>query len=256
LGVGVSVPGTVDRFTGRVAVAPNLDWHDVAFASTLARRLPSAMQVGVANDADLAALAEHRRGGARGIDDVVFLLGRVGIGAGIIANGRPLHGYDGYAGEIGHNVVDAKGPACHCGKHGCVETYVGEGALLRLAGRDQAPTEEATAAVFADARRNDQTALFAVRTVADSLGRAIASLVNTLNPQCVMLGGYLSELLDIAPVELEHALKRFTLEAPRGPVQLVPPTFGSDAALLGAAEMAFAALLADPLSVAGPLLPA
>jgi predicted NBD/HSP70 family sugar kinase len=256
LGVGVSVPGTVDRFMGHVAVAPNLEWHDVAFASILASRLPGAMQVAVANDADLAVLAEHRRGGARGMDDVVFLLGRVGIGAGIIANGHPLHGHDGYAGEIGHNVVDAQGPACHCGKHGCVETYVGEGALLRLAGRDQPPTYEATAAVFADARGGDEMALSAVRAVADSLGRAIASLVNTLNPQCVMLGGYLSELLDIAPADLELTLKKYTLEASRGAVQLTPATFGTDAVLLGAAELAFAGLLADPLTVAGPLLSA
>jgi predicted NBD/HSP70 family sugar kinase len=253
LGVGVSVPGTVDRFTGHVAVAPNLEWHDVAFGDILARRLPAAMTVAVANDADLAVLAEHRRGRARGIDDVVFLLGRVGIGAGIIANGRPLHGHDGYAGEIGHNVVDANGPACHCGKHGCVETYVGEGALLRLAGRSQPPTDEATAAVFADARRGDEAALGAVRQVAESLGRAIASLVNTLNPQCVMLGGYLSELLDIGRAEVELALKEFALEAPGREVALIGPTFGADTALLGAAELAYAELLADPLTVAGAL---
>jgi predicted NBD/HSP70 family sugar kinase len=137
-----------------------------------------------------------------------------------------------------------------------VETYVGEGALLRLAGRDQPPTYEATAAVFADARGGDEMALSAVRAVADSLGRAIASLVNTLNPQCVMLGGYLSELLDIAPADLELTLKKYTLEASRGAVQLAPATFGTDAVLLGAAELAFAGLLADPLTVAGPLLSA
>ncbi len=254
LGVGVSVPGTVDRYASRVAVAPNLEWHDVAFGDILAQRLPSRMTVTVANDADLAVLAEHRRGGARGIDDVVFLLGRVGVGAGIIANGRPLRGHDGYAGEIGHNVVDANGPACHCGKHGCVETYIGEGALLRLAGRAQPPTNAATAAVFADARNGDEVALRAVREVAESLGRAIASLVNTLNPQRVVLGGYLSELLDIARPEVELALGEYTLEAPGRDVHLVQSSFGADSALLGAAELAFAALLADPLTVASAVL--
>jgi predicted NBD/HSP70 family sugar kinase len=254
LGVGASVPGTVDRFTGRVAVAPNLDWHDVAFGSILAQRLPSGTTVTVANDADLAVLAEHRRGAARGIEDIVFMLGRVGVGAGIITNGRPLRGHDGYAGEIGHTVVDATGPPCHCGKHGCVETYIGEGALLRLAGRPQPPTDEATAAVFADARRNDAAALRAVRGVAESLGHAIASLVNTLNPQLVILGGYLSELLDIARPEVESALKEYALQAPGRTVQLVHPTFGGDSALLGAAELAFAELLADPLTTAATVL--
>jgi predicted NBD/HSP70 family sugar kinase len=254
LGMGVSVPGTVDRFSGRVAVAPNLEWHDVAFGSILEARLADRTPVTVANDADLAVLAEHRRGGARGIDDVVFLLGRIGVGAGILTNGRPLRGRDGFAGEIGHNVVDANGPACHCGKHGCVETYIGEGALLRLAGRPQPPTDEATAAVFADARHHDVTALSAVRGVAESLGRTIASLVNTLNPQRVMLGGYLSELLDIARPEVEYALKEYALEAPGRNVQLGHPTFGADSALLGAAELAFAGLLADPLGTASAVL--
>jgi predicted NBD/HSP70 family sugar kinase len=254
LGIGVSVPGTVDRYTGLVAVAPNLEWRDVAFGTLLADKLASGTTVSIGNDADLAVLAEHSRGRARGIDDVVFLLGRVGVGAGIISNGRPLRGYDGYAGEIGHNVVDVAGPACHCGKHGCVETYIGEAALLRLTGRDETPTEEATAAVFADARAEDPQALRAVRDVAESLGRAIASLVNTLNPQLVVLGGHLAELLDIARPDVERALREYAFESQARDVQLVPPTFGSDSALLGAAELAFAALLADPLTVAGALL--
>jgi predicted NBD/HSP70 family sugar kinase len=252
--MGVSVPGTVNRQTGQVAVAPNLDWHDVAFGTLLAEQLPDQLPVTVANDADVAALAEHRRGAARGIDEFVFLLGRVGVGAGIITSGRPLRGRDGYAGEIGHNVVETKGPPCHCGKRGCVETYIGEGALLRLAGRAQPPSEEATAAVFADARAGRKAALRAVRGVAESLGRALASLVNTLNPQCAVLGGYLSELLDIARPEIEQALFEHTLEAHGGYVELIHPAFGGDAALFGAAEMAFADLLADPLGVAPALL--
>jgi predicted NBD/HSP70 family sugar kinase len=254
LGIGVSVPGTVNQVTGQVAVAPNLDWHDVSFGAMLADRLPAQLRVTVANDADVAALAEHRRGGARGIDEFVFLLGRVGVGAGVITNGRPLRGRDGYAGEIGHNVVDTNGPPCHCGKRGCVETYVGEGALLRLAGRSQPPSEEATSAVFADARAGDETALTAVREVAESLGRTLAGLVNILNPQCASLGGYLSELLDIARADIERTLFEYTLEAHGGDVELIHPVFGADAALLGAAEMAFAELLADPLTVAPALL--
>jgi predicted NBD/HSP70 family sugar kinase len=248
-GIGVSVPGTVQRQSGDIGVAPNLDWHDIPFGALLAEAAPRGLTLAVGNDADLAVLAEHHRGAARGIDDVAFLMGRVGIGAGIIANGRPLQGHDGYAGEIGHNVVDPNGPACHCGKRGCVETYVGEGALLRLAGRDVEPTDDATAAVFAEARRHDAAALSAVRSVAHSLGRAIAGLVNMLNPQLVLLGGYLAELLDIARPEVEAALHHYALEALGGTVRLGRPALGRDAALLGAAERAFAALLADPLSV-------
>ena len=250
LAIGVSIPGIIDRTSRSVVVAPNLEWRDVEFVELLAARSPAWVDVVIGNDADFAVLAEHRRGGSRQVDDVVFLLGRVGVGAGIIAGGRPLHGRDGHAGEIGHNVVDVNGPACHCGKQGCVETYVGEGALLRIAGRPQPPTDEATAAVFADARFGDARALAAVREVAESLGRAIASLVNTLNPDQIVLGGYLSELLDLARPEIEAALVRYTMAAPGRRVRLVQPAFGGDAALFGAAEVAFAALLADPLGAA------
>jgi len=248
LAIGVSIPGTIDRGTQRIAIAPNLEWRDVAFAELLAEQLHSCAKIFIGNDADLAVLAEHRRGDSRHVDDLVFLLGRVGVGAGIIAGGRPLHGRDGHAGEIGHNVVDVSGPECHCGKHGCVETYIGEGALLRLAGRPQPPSDEATRAVFADARHGDDAALAAVREVAESLGRAMANLVNTLNPKLIMLGGYLSELLDLARPQIESALLRFAVEAPGRTVQLRQPSFGGDSALLGAAEVAFADLLADPLS--------
>jgi predicted NBD/HSP70 family sugar kinase len=252
-GIGISVPGTVHRRTGHIGFAPNLGWHDVPFGELLAPLAPQGRTFAIGNDADLGVLAEHQRGGARGLDDIVFLLGRVGIGAGIIANGQPLRGFDGYAGEIGHNVVDAHGPACHCGKHGCVETYIGEGALLRQAGRPQPPTDESTAAVFRDARSGDPAALRAVREVAESLGRTIAGLVNTLNPECVLLGGYLSELLDIARPDIEAALRKYSLDASGRDVRLVSPSFGADSALLGAAELAFADLLADPLTVAAAL---
>lgn len=252
-GIGVSVPGTVDRHTGHIGVAPNLGWRDAPFGAMLLELAPPGLSVTVANDADLAVLAELRRGSARGCDDVVYLMGRVGVGAGIIVNGSPLRGSDGHAGEIGHNVVDATGPPCHCGKNGCVETYVGEGALLAAAGRDQLPSDDATAAVFADARAGDEPALKAARQVADALGRTVASLVNTLNPQRVLLGGFLSDLLDVARPEIEAALCAFALDTPGGTVQLAQPAFGRDAALLGAAEAAFAELLADPLSTAPTL---
>jgi predicted NBD/HSP70 family sugar kinase len=253
-GIGVSVAGTVNRRTGHIGFAPNLGWHDVPFGALLAERAPRGVTLAVGNDADLAVLAEQHRGAARSLDDVVFLLGRVGIGAGIIANGQPLRGHDGYAGEIGHTVFDPHGPACHCGKRGCVETYIGAGALLRLAGRDTEAGDAATAAVFADARRGDVTALRATRAVAESLGRAAGGLVNVLNPQCVLLGGYLAELLDIARDDVERALAAYSLETPRRTVRLRSAALGRDAALLGAAERAFAALLADPLAVV-PTLP-
>src|SRR5699024_3711290 len=114
------------------------------------------------------------------------------------ANGSPLRGHDGHAGEIGHNVVDASGPPCHCGKNGCLETFIGDNALLDLAGRAGATADDAAHEVFSAARAGDPQALSAVRIVAESLGQALGVLANTLNPQRVILGGSLADVLDIA----------------------------------------------------------
>lgn len=241
--VGVSVPGTIDRQSGTVGVAPNLGWRDQPFGAMLAELAAPRLPVVVGNDADLAILAEHTRGNARGSDDAVFLIGRTGVGAGIIVNGVPLRGRDGHAGEIGHNVIDSSGPKCHCGKRGCLETYVGDAALLNLAGHRRRGDEDVQL-VFKAARDGDQHALHAVQTVATSLGRAVAGLVNTLNPELVLLGGLFADVLDVARADVESALRSFAFDET---VQLCVPGLGADSALLGAAEVAFAELLADPL---------
>jgi predicted NBD/HSP70 family sugar kinase len=244
--IGVSVPGTVDRHNGTVGLAPNLGWRDSPFGAILTELASPHVPVVVGNDADLAILAEHSRGNARGCNDAVFLIGRTGVGAGIIVNGVPLRGHDGHAGEIGHTVVDLSGPRCHCGKRGCLETYVGDSALLSLAGRRRRGDNDA-ALVFRAAREGQSRAAEAVRTVAASLGRAIAGLVNTLNPERVLLGGSFADVLDAAREDVEAALDDYVLDAPGETVLLCKPGLGTDSALLGAAEVAFAELLADPL---------
>jgi predicted NBD/HSP70 family sugar kinase len=253
IGIGISVPGTVDWHSGTVEFAPNLTWRHEEFGAMVAALAPPGLRVVVGNDADLAVIAEHVRGGGRGSDDVVYLIGRIGVGAGIIVNGAPLRGHDGYAGEVGHNVVDASGPQCHCGKRGCVETYVGENALLELAGRSEPATAGSIAAVFADAAAGDERASSAVRAVAAALGRTIASLVNVLNPERVLLGGSFTEIFQLAETEMLQALDSYTMGDSRNGVQLCTPRLGDDSSLLGAAELAFAALLADPLVSRGAL---
>jgi predicted NBD/HSP70 family sugar kinase len=226
-------------------VAPNLGWHDAHLGDLLAERLGPDVSVSIGNDADLAVLAEHGRGNGRGCTDLVYLIGRIGVGAGLIVNGAPLLGRDGRAGEIGHNVVASNGPPCHCGKRGCLETIIGDPALLALAGRDVEPNEHNVAAVFDAARAGDETALYAVRTVAGWLGQAVGNLVNTLNPQRVILGGSLSSVLELARPEIEGALQHYAFD-PAHPVELTLPRFRADSALLGAAELAFVDLLEDP----------
>jgi predicted NBD/HSP70 family sugar kinase len=248
IGLGVSVPGTVNRNTGTVEFAPNLDWRQEHFGELLSDTVPKGLPVTIGNDANLAVLAEHLRGNARGIDDVVYLMGRIGVGAGVLVHGRLMDGHEGYAGEVGHNVVDVSGPLCHCGKRGCLETYIGDTALLELAGRRPNGTREEVGRVFVEARAGEPQAVKAVRTVAEALGRAVASLVNILNPELVVLGGSLAQIYDFAAAEVSHALQRHVMVTSPHTVDVCVSAFSTDASLLGAAEMALAGVLADPVT--------
>ena len=113
--------------------APNLGWRNEPFHELLASRFPPGLPIRLANDADVGAMAEHLRGAARGASDAIFLIGKIGVGAGMIVGGRALSGAGGLAGEVGHMVLDPTGPVCRCGSNGCMEALVGEAALLEPA---------------------------------------------------------------------------------------------------------------------------
>ena len=251
IGVGVAVVGVVRRQGGVVEMAPNLGWSDVPLAARLAHRLAVAVPIEVDNEAHLGVLAEHRRGAAVGIDDVLFLSGEVGVGGGIIVGGRPLIGAAGYGGEIGHFPMNPGGSPCRCGAIGCWETEVGEGALLALSGRSPDAGRAGVDAVLRDAAAGSSVAIAALEHVGHWLGIGLAGLVNILNPRLVVLGGQFGRLYPHLRVPLEVELERRTLAAPRALVRIVPAAFGIDAPLLGAAELAFEPLLADPAAWIG-----
>ena len=246
IGVGVSIVGVVRRSDGFVSNAPNLGWRDVPLGEHLARALGITGPIWVANDADLGVLVEHRRGAARGLDHVLFISGEYGVGGGVVVDGRLLAGAAGYAGEVGHMPVNPNGTACRCGSIGCWETEVGEAALLRLAGHAPGGGRAAVDGVLQEAVSGSPSALSALDQVGRWLGIGLAGLVNLLNPQLVVLGGVFGRIHPFVSRTLESELDRRALAAPRGMVRVVPARLGSDAPLLGAAELAFGPLLDDP----------
>jgi predicted NBD/HSP70 family sugar kinase len=245
IGSGAAVSAMVRREDGMVRLAQHVGWVDEPLGETLAKVLGPDHPVVIRNGADLCALAEHTRGAAIGCDNVVYLLGDAGIGGGIIAGGRPVTGHGGYGGEVGHMVVNPAGKPCGCGARGCWETEVGEVALLRAAGRDGYGRAQ-VAAVIDAAARGDARAQDAVRTVGDWLGFGVANLVNIFNPEMVIFGGGLRDLYLAAAAQIRSRLNRNGLPACREHVRLRTPILGDKAALLGAAEVAFEALLDDP----------
>jgi len=246
VGVGVAVVGTVRRADGFVSVAPNLGWSDVPLASLLARELATDVPIAIANEADLGALAELRRGAAIGVDDVIFISGEVGVGGGIFVGGRALTGVAGYGGEVGHMPVNPSGVACRCGSTGCWETEIGEGALLRRAGRTVDGGRTEIDAVLADASAGIPTAMAAVDGVGRWLGVGLAGLINIFNPELVVLGGLFGRIHPFVARTVGEEIDRRALAASRALARIVPATLGVDASLIGAAELAFEPLLADP----------
>jgi len=255
VGIGVAVPGLVRDADGLVRVGPHLGWTDEPFSRMLADA--TGLPVLSANDANLGALAESVLGAGREVSHLVYLNGGAsGVGAGVIVGGAPLHGIDGYAGEIGHTLVNSAGVDCHCGAVGCLETEVGRAELLRVLGIDSSERlEEALAASGDPAVRAE------VERQLGHLAVALRNVVNIFNPQLVVLGGFLGALVGVAPGFLEERLGRGgPFRVALDSVRIARTELGADLLMLGAAELAFERLLADPLTAelhpAGGALPA
>ncbi|ABP56279.1 ROK family protein [Salinispora tropica] len=249
VGAGVAVCGLVRRDDGLVRLGPTMGWVDEPIGAAIGAELGLDVPVVVGNVADVAAFAEHTRGAATGCDNLIYLYGDVGVGAGIITGGRRLTGHGGYGGEVGHMVVRRDGTRCECGSRGCWETEIGEHGLLRAAGRSDTQGRDAVLAVIDAADRGDAQAQTAVRTAGDWLGFGVANLVNIFNPELVIFGGAMRDLYLAAAAQVRSRLNASALPACVEHVRLRTPALGDDAALIGAAELAFERLLADPLDV-------
>jgi predicted NBD/HSP70 family sugar kinase len=246
VGIGVAVAGVVRRSDGMVSMAPNLGWIDVPLGARLARALATVVPIAVMNDADAGVLGEARRGAAVGVDNVLYVSGEVGVGGGMIVDGRLLTGVAGFAGEIGHLTVNPDGRPCRCGSIGCWETEVGEGMLLALAGYPADAGRSGVDAVLREAEAGSPSAVAALAHVGRWLGIGLGGLINVLNPRLVILGGPHARLHPLVRGRLEAELGRYALPASAALVRVVPAALGVNAPLVGAAEMAFEPLLSDP----------
>jgi glucokinase len=250
VGVGVGVPGLVDR-RGVLRFAPNLPGVvELPIAEELGARLGLPVRVG--NDATCAAWGERQVGAARGYDDVVLVALGTGIGSGIIVDGRLLRGANGFAGEVGHMIVDPDGPPCPCGQRGCWERFAsgsGLGRLGRLAAEaGRAARVTALAGGDPASVRGEHVTVAAAEGDAEAaavlvefgwwVALGLANLANVFDPQAFVLGGGLigvGELL-LDPVRAAFA-GLVTGGAHRPPVAIVPATLGERAGAIGAASL-------------------
>ena len=251
VGVGLAVPGLVRASDGLVRFAPHLEWREAPIRAFVeeATGLPTS----VGNDASLGAIAEHLFGAGRGVDDLVYLNGGAsGIGGGLIVHGRPVGGTSGYAGEFGQNRPGIASPDDRRASGGVLEDEVSRARLLDAVGLRGADEPTLATAIRSALDGSDPG------PIADELDRqrrilatALANAVNVLNPSLVILGGFLATLADLDPDALRAAMAAQAMPAAVEDVDVRVAALGEDRLMIGAAEAAFAGLLADPLAEAG-----
>lgn len=240
LGVGLSLPGTIDPVRGVCLDSPVMGgWEGVELAPHLAPVTSAPLFVG--NDADVLARSE-RLGHHAHLDDLLVLKASTGLGLGIVAGGQVIAGHLGGAGEIGHTKIDAaQGRPCRCGDHGCLETLAGGWALVSQLG---SPAVSHVRDLVALAGTGDPEAKALLRESGRQLGEVLAVAINLLNPQAVVIGGDMAGAFDVYAAGVrESVYARGSALATRD-LQVLPSTYGDRAGVVGCAALALDHVLA------------
>lgn len=247
LGITAGVPGLVNR-DGAVVLAAGLGWRDVPLRAELVAALGRPdIPVTVDNDATLGVLAEHLYGPLAGTANLIRLTGDTGVGAGIIADGKPLAGHLGYVGEIGHLRLVPDGPRCGCGRRGCLEALAGLPAILasfqaRAGGSTDSDPQVQLEELIRHADAQDTASTQLLAEAGTHLGNGIAALVNLLNPEVVLLGGAYAQLADHLTPAIDKALREATIAPDAGGCTVAASTLLDTATPLGATAQAFTPL--------------
>lgn len=248
--LGIGIPSAIDQRSGTAVFSVNVPLADVDVRGWAAETF--ALPVAIDNDANCAALAEWQAGAGRGTTDMVMITLGTGIGGGLVLGGRLYRGWIGAGAELGHLVVDGgDGVPCqgYCTGHGHLEALASGRAVDTVAERLLGPGAD-TRQLVAAARAGDDRARQALATAGRWLGASIASIVNLLNPELIVIGGGFGEAFDLLVGPAREILARDGLAPAREVVRIVPAELGSDAGLIGAALVGFEALGAAGVAVA------
>jgi predicted NBD/HSP70 family sugar kinase len=244
VGVGVAIPGIVDEHSNTVKEAPHLKWVDVPLVSLIEEEL--ALPVRMANDATLGVMAESMFGAGAGFEDVVYLNGSIsGLGGGVVSGGHLVKGVRGFGAELGHILINPQGTVCACRRVGCLETEVNIQRMWEVAGEgavgiddlDHLYAERSSAAIDAELDRQ-----------ADALVEGVASLVNIFAPARVILGGHVGALFDARSDRIREGVTSRAIAPIGREVSLVRNRLRERMVPIGAAQLAFGPLLADPVN--------
>ena len=258
--VSIGAPGALDPERGLVYEAPNLGWKDVALGPELKKAL--GVPVFVDNDVNAGLVGEHQLGAGQGAQELVGVFVGTGIGGGIISRGQLYYGSRGAAGEVGHMVLQVDGPRCGCGRRGCAEALASRTAMERdvraaieageksmvLDLMKERNKDRMTSSIIVRALKKDDRVMRQVLKRAQYyLGLLVGSVVNLMDPECVVIGGGITERLGedfVGPIR-ETALKHFLCQRDSDRVKVVAGVLGDNAAALGAVAIARQRLKAE-----------
>lgn len=245
IAIGVCAPGAIDLTNGIVRGSPNLKWHNVPLKNIIEERfhIPTYLD----NDANIAGLGENRFGAGKGSKHMLYMTVSTGIGGGIILDGKVYRGATFGAGEIGHITIDMNGPLCGCGNYGCVEALASGPAIARTAKKallDYPDSllntyPEITAKEVAEAaRKGDPLAIEVINKAAGYIGATLASLVNTLNPDLIVIGGGVSQMGDLILNPIREEVRKRAINSFSENLKIVQAKLGGDVGIMGAIALA------------------
>lgn len=253
IGIGLGAPNG-NYYKGTIEQPPNLSWKYVNVVATLKRWY--SIPVVLTNDANAAALGEQLFGAAKGMKDFIVITLGTGLGSGIVANGELIYGHDGFAGEIGHTIVDPKGRQCGCGRRGCLETYASASGICRTVEellksptplselREMNPQSITSKRIFEAAQHGDKLALEAFNVTGKYLGLKLADSIAYTSPEAIILFGGLAAAGDFIFIPTKKYMEGYLLGIFKNKVRLLPSSLPKgNAAILGAAALIWKELL-------------
>lgn len=258
-GIGVASPGIIDYDQRSIRYASSLNWHEVQIAELIKSQFAAPVpEILLENDAKLAALAAYSQVAKNGDRDVVYLTGDVGVGAGIIADGKLLKGWSGFSGEVGHLTIFPQGKQCTCGRRGCWELYVGVNNLFQAGLKDKIVADETLPMLERLERvkflltQKDESIIKALDELAEQLSLGLSIITDVLNPRTVVLGGYFAMFADHLIEQLTNYMQQRLID-PGGTVKFVAAEHGVQTPALGGALLALNCIYQNPMLAERPV---
>lgn len=224
VGIGVGVPGIVNK-QGSILLAPNLGWTNIQLKKDLEELFN--VPVIIENEANAGAFGEQQFGAGQDFQNILYVSAGIGIGVGIILNKELYQGKNGFSGEMGHMIIDLNGKPCSCGSRGCWEAYASENALLELANTDSLES------LIELAANRDETAQRLFGEIGTYLGYGINNIINTFNPDQVILGNRLSLARQWIEQPIRTTIENHTLTHHQKEMHLDFPKLGKYSTSLG-----------------------